>query len=88
MGMSAALHERITLERGHVRESSFADYPILRINEMPQVEVHILSSSAQPRGVGESAVPPIAPAIANALFAATGQRFRRLPLPSRVERGV
>lgn len=88
MGMSAALHERITLERGHVRESSFADYPILRIDEMPQVEVHILASSAQPRGVGESAVPPIAPAIANALFAATGQRFRRLPLPSRVERGV
>jgi isoquinoline 1-oxidoreductase beta subunit len=85
MGLSAALHEQITFEHGRVQQSSFADYPILRIDEMPRIEVHIVPSTERPRGVGESAVPPIAPAIANALFAATGQRIRRLPLPGRLD---
>lgn len=80
MGLSAALHEQITFERGRVQQSSFADYPILRMNEMPRIEVHILASDGRPRGVGESGVPPIAPAVANAIFAATGKRIRRLPL--------
>jgi len=80
MGISAALHEQITFQRGRVQQSSFADYPILRINEMPRIEVYMLASDGPPRGVGEAGVPPIAPAIANAIFAATGERIRRLPL--------
>ena len=80
MGLSAALHEQITFERGRVQQSNFADYPLLRMNEMPRIEVHILASDRVPRGVGESGVPPIAPALANAIFAATGKRIRRLPL--------
>jgi len=81
MGLSAALHEQVTFERGRVQQSGFADYPILRIHEMPCVEVHILPSEGRPLGVGESGVPPLAPALANAIFSATGQRIRRLPLP-------
>jgi isoquinoline 1-oxidoreductase subunit beta len=84
MGLSAALHEQVTFQRGRVQQTNFADYPILRINEMPKIEVHILPSDGRPLGVGESGVPPLAPALANAIFAATGQRIRRLPLPSRL----
>ena len=79
-GLSAALHGAITLKDGQVEQSNFHDYPVLRINEMPQVEVHIVASTANPTGVGEPGVPPIAPAVANALFAATGKRLRNLPL--------
>ena len=79
-GLSAALHGAITLKDGVVEQSNFHDYPVLRINEMPEVEVHIVPSSAKPSGVGEPGVPPIAPAVANALFAATGKRLRDLPL--------
>lgn len=79
-GLSAALHGAITLKDGAVEQSNFHDYPVLRINEMPEVEVHIVPSSAKPSGVGEPGVPPIAPAVANALFAATGKRLRDLPL--------
>ena len=79
-GLSAALYGAITLKEGKVEQSNFNDYPMLRINEMPQVEVHIVASSANPTGVGEPGVPPIAPAVANALFAATGKRLRNLPL--------
>ena len=63
-----------------VEQSNFHDYPILRINEMPSVEVHIVPSRAKPTGVGEPATPVIAPAVANALFAASGKRLRTLPL--------
>ena len=79
-GLSAALHGAITLKGGRVEQSNFHDYQPLRINEMPKVEVHIVASNAAPTGVGEPGVPCIAPAVANAVFAATGQRLRKLPL--------
>ena len=80
MGLSAALKEEITLRDGRVQQASFEDYPILILAEMPAVEVHILERDAPPGGVGEPGVPVVAPAVANALFAATGMRLRRLPL--------
>jgi isoquinoline 1-oxidoreductase beta subunit len=79
-GLTAALHGAITLKDGRVEQSNFHDYPMLRMNEMPVVEVHIAPSTEAPGGVGEPGVPPIAPAVANALFAATGKRVRRLPI--------
>jgi isoquinoline 1-oxidoreductase beta subunit len=78
-GLSAALHSAITLKEGRVEQSNFHDYPLLRISEMPRVEVHIVQSGEAPTGVGEPGVPPLAPAVANALFAATGKRLRKLP---------
>jgi isoquinoline 1-oxidoreductase subunit beta len=78
-GWAAALHSEIVLEGGRVRESNFHNYRPLRIPEMPAVEVHVVPSAEAPTGVGEPGVPPIAPAVANALFALTGQRVRRLP---------
>ena len=79
-GLSAALYGAITLKNGEVEQSNYHDYPILRINEMPRVDVHIVPSTAAPTGVGEPGVPPVAPAVANALAAATGKRVRKLPL--------
>ena len=79
-GLAAVLHGAITLKDGRVEQSNFHDYRPLRINEMPRVEVYIVPSSEPPTGVGEPGVPPIAPAVANALAAATGQRLRNLPL--------
>ena len=79
-GLTAALKGEITLERGAVRQSNFSDYPLLRIDETPAIEVEILPSAEAPGGIGEPGVPPIAPAVANALFAATGKRRRALPL--------
>ena len=79
-GLSAALYGAITLDNGAVQQSNFHDYPVLRIDAMPKVEVHIVPSTAKPTGVGEPATPVIAPALANALAAATGQRLRNLPL--------
>ncbi|MEO8486769.1 MAG: xanthine dehydrogenase family protein molybdopterin-binding subunit [Betaproteobacteria bacterium] len=79
-GLSAALHGAITVRDGMVEQSNFHDYPVLRINEMPAIDVHIVPSGAKPSGVGEPATPVIAPALANALFAATGKRLRNLPL--------
>lgn len=79
-GLAAALYGEITLKEGRVEQSNFTDYPLLRIGEMPQIEVHIVESAEKPTGVGEPGVPVIAPAVANALFAATGQRLRNLPL--------
>lgn len=78
-GLSAALHGEITLENGKVVQSNFHDYIPLRFSEMPQVEVHILPSSEPPTGIGEPGTPPIAPAVANAVFALTGQRLRSMP---------
>jgi len=79
-GLSAALHGEITVRNGAVEQKSFDDYPILTLRDAPAVDVHILPSRRPPGGVGEPGVPPIAPAVANAVFAATGVRTRSLPL--------
>ena len=79
-GLSAALYGEITVEKGVVSQSGFAEYRLLRIDEAPRIEVHFVPSTVAPRGLGEPPVPPIAPALANAIFAATGRRIRRLPL--------
>ncbi len=81
-GLSAALHGQVDIVNGQVQASNFNDQPVLRIHETPEVEVLILPSDAHPEGVGEPGVPPIAPAVANALFALNGQRLRSLPLRS------
>lgn len=79
-GLTAALKGEITIKDGRAQQSTFADYPLLRMNEMPTIEVYIVPSQREPMGVGEMAVPPIAPAVANAVFAATGKRIRHLPI--------
>jgi isoquinoline 1-oxidoreductase beta subunit len=79
-GLSAALLSEVTLADGLVQQSNFHDYQVLRMDRMPEVEVHIVPSAEPPTGVGEPATPVIAPAVANAVFAVTGQRLRRLPL--------
>jgi len=79
-GLTAALYGEITIENGAVKQSNFDNYQMLRMNEMPVVEVHIVPSTEGPGGIGEPGTPPIAPAVVNALFAATGQRIRRLPI--------
>jgi isoquinoline 1-oxidoreductase beta subunit len=79
-GLSAALHGRISLKDGRVEQRNFNDYPVLRANEMPKVEVHIVPSTEAPGGVGEPGTPPAAPAVVNALFALTGKRIRSLPI--------
>ena len=79
-GLSAALSGEITIENGQIQQATFSDYPILTLAQTPSIEVYIVPSSESPRGVGEPGVPPIAPAVANAVFAATGKRLRSLPL--------
>lgn len=79
-GLSAALHGRIDIAGGEVVQGNFDDYPVLRMRDMPTVEVHIVPSAEKPSGIGEPGLPPAAPAVCNALFAATGQRVRRLPV--------
>jgi isoquinoline 1-oxidoreductase beta subunit len=79
-GLTAALYDEITFEKGRVKQRNFHDYPMLRIHEMPVVETHIVPSTEKMGGIGEPGVPPIAPALANAIFAATGKRIRRLPI--------
>ena len=79
-GLSAALKEEITLQNGQVVQSNFHDYPLLRMDEIPKISVHLVPSQEHPVGVGELGVLPIAPAVANAVFAATGRPVRRLPI--------
>ena len=79
-GLTAALKAAITIENGRVQQSNFYDCPVLTIDEMPQVETFIIESDSQPSGIGEMGVPPVAPAIANAVFAATGKRIRHIPI--------
>jgi len=80
-GLSAALRSRLTMdETGLVEQSNFHDYEILRMSAMPEIDVHIVPSTEPPTGIGEPGVPPVAPAVANAVFAATGKRLRSLPL--------
>jgi isoquinoline 1-oxidoreductase beta subunit len=79
-GLTAALYGEVTIERGRVQQSNFHDQPLLRMAECPRIETDIIASAEPPEGMGEPATPPIAPAVANALFALTGQRLRTLPL--------
>jgi isoquinoline 1-oxidoreductase beta subunit len=79
-GLTAALRGAITVAGGRVEQSNFHDYSMLRLDEMPVVEVYILPSAEAPGGVGEPGTPPIAPAVVNAIFAATGKRIRSLPI--------
>ncbi|MFN8096012.1 MAG: molybdopterin cofactor-binding domain-containing protein [Vicinamibacteria bacterium] len=85
--MSGALHGKITAKNGAIEQSNFHDYPLARIDEVPRaIHVHLVDSDAAPAGVGEPGVPPVAPAIANAIFAACGERRRELPLGRRQAR--
>jgi isoquinoline 1-oxidoreductase beta subunit len=79
-GLTAALKGEITIEKGRVQQNNFNQYDMLRIDEAPVVEVHIVASTQNPGGIGEAGVPAIAPAVCNAVFAATGKRVRRLPI--------
>jgi isoquinoline 1-oxidoreductase beta subunit len=79
-GLTAALKGAITIDRGRVQQSNFHDYEMVRIDETPKIEVHIVPSNEAPGGVGEPGTPPIAPAVCNAIFAATGRPIRRLPI--------
>ena len=87
-GLSAALKGAITIDRGRVQEASFSDYDVIRMPEAPVVEVHLVPSTAAPGGIGEASVPGIAPAVANAVFALTGKRVRRLPISLDADRRV
>jgi isoquinoline 1-oxidoreductase beta subunit len=79
-GLTAALKGAITINKGRVEQGNFDDYQMLRLNEMPRIEVHIMPSDQPPSGIGEPGTPPIAPAVCNAIFAATRKRIRRLPI--------
>jgi isoquinoline 1-oxidoreductase beta subunit len=79
-GLSAALLSELTLKEGRVQQSNFHDYEVLRLDEMPEVAVHILPSKARMGGMGEPAKPPVAPSVSNSVFALTGKRLRSLPL--------
>lgn len=79
-GLTAALHGEVTIQKGRVEQGNFDDYPMLLMNEVPEVEVYIVPSAESPGGIGEASTPAIAPAVANAIFAATGKRVRRLPI--------
>jgi isoquinoline 1-oxidoreductase beta subunit len=88
-GLSATLHGRITLQNGRVEQSSYDDFPVMRMDECPVIETHIVPSDVRPLGVGEQPVPPIYAAVANAVFAATGVRVRELPIAAELlEEGV
>lgn len=79
-GLTATLKSAVTIEGGQIQQTNFDGFPLLRMDEMPQVEVYIADSQQPPTGIGEVGVPAIAPAVANAIFAATGKRIRSLPV--------
>jgi isoquinoline 1-oxidoreductase beta subunit len=79
-GLSTMMMQKITMEGGRIQQSNFHDYPVLRLPSAPIVDVHFIQSDYRPTGLGEPALPPLAPAVGNAIFAATGQRVRRMPL--------
>ena len=83
-GTTAALYGKITLKNGRVEQTNFDSYQVLRINEAPEVEVHIVQSNEPPGGMGEAGTSAIVPAVANAIFAATGKRLRKMPVDSNV----
>ena len=79
-GLSATLHGKVDFRNGGAVPETYADFEVMRMNEKPAIEMHLVPSQAPPSGFGEHAVPPVAPAVANAVFAATGKRLRRLPI--------
>jgi isoquinoline 1-oxidoreductase beta subunit len=80
-GVSVALMGKIDIKEGAIVQSNFHDYPVTRMNQCPDIVVHLVNETENaPGGVGEPGVPPVAPSIANAVFAATGKRYRKLPL--------
>ena len=79
-GLTAALYGRTDIEAGVVKQRNFPDYPLLALKDTPRIETHIVASERHPGGVGEPGTPPVAPAVANALFVLTGKRLRDLPL--------
>jgi isoquinoline 1-oxidoreductase beta subunit len=81
-GLSAALYGAITIRDGAVEQTNFDGYQVLRMTDMPEVEVYLVPSGDDPGGLGEPGVPPIAPAVANAMFALNGKRLRKLPFVS------
>jgi len=86
-GLSLARDSEVTASAGRIDQGNFNDYRVLRIGGTPDTRIHLVSSEAPPAGVGEPGVPPIAPAVANAIFAATGKRFRELPLGPTLDLG-
>jgi isoquinoline 1-oxidoreductase beta subunit len=78
-GLSTAMAQKITMERGRVQQSNFHDYQVLRMPQAPPVDIHFIQSDHTPTGLGEPALPPLAPAIGNAIYAATGHRVRKMP---------
>ena len=83
-GTTAALYGEITLKNGRVEQTNFDTYQMLRMNEAPAIEVHIVKSAERPGGMGETGTSAIVPAIANAIFAATGKRLRKMPVDASV----
>lgn len=83
-GLGHALFGEITMKAGAVQQSNFGDYRLMRMNETPKIHVELVRSDAPPGGVGEPGVPPVAPALTNAIFALTGQRIRELPISRRL----
>jgi isoquinoline 1-oxidoreductase beta subunit len=81
-GLSATLHGKIDFRNGAAIQQNFNDFEVVRMNESPEIETHIVASDHPPGGFGETAVPTVAPAVSNAIFAATGKRVRRLPITS------
>ena len=79
-GLTAALYNELTFDKGRIQQRNFHDYPMLRMNETPEIEVHLVKNNEKPGGIGEPGVPCIAPAVGNAIFAATGKRIRKLPI--------
>ena len=79
-GLSAAMHDAITIQGGRVEQSNFNDYEMPRIEETAKIEVHVVESTEEPTGIGEPGLPVVAPAICNAVFTLTGKRIRRLPI--------
>ena len=79
-GLSAALKGELTIDAGRIQQANFNQYDVARMDETPVVDVQIVASEESPGGMGEAGVPPIAPAVCNAIFAATGKRIRRLPI--------
>jgi isoquinoline 1-oxidoreductase beta subunit len=85
MGLSTAIGEAITLDKGAVQQSNFNDYEVLKLADAPTIDVHFINSGHEMGGLGEPGLPPAAPALANALFAATGKRVRQLPIGAQLK---